>query len=75
MKKKVTPELKEKVIDLRKKGHMYKEISAQTGLGMALVHRICEEEGVYLTTCKDKQGMSDLWRQWDYLHRRYGKNE
>ena len=75
MKKKATPELKEKVIDLRKKGFMYKEICAQTGIGLALAHRICEEEGVYLTTCKDKQGMGDLWQQWDCLHRRYGSKK
>ena len=72
MRRKVAPELAEKVIDLRKKGHTFQSIAEQTGLGNSTVQRICKITETYLTTCKDKQAMSDLWRQWDYLHRRYG---
>ena len=77
MRQRTAPELVEKVTTLRKKGHTFRDIARQTGLGESTVQRICKQEGAYLTTSKDKQNMSDIWKQWDYLHRRYGtkKNE
>ena len=70
--KKITEEFKKTVLDLRKKGYTYNQIGKMTDTSAYMVAEICRCTLRTSRADSTKQGMADLWIQWDELNHRYG---
>lgn len=72
--KKITPELKENVLNLRNQGYTFLQIGRMTDTSAYMVVEICRNALPPPASRSTKQGMADLWILWDNLHNRYGGN-
>lgn len=68
--KKITDDIREKVLKLRAQGYTYLEIGEMTDSPANMVVGICRR--AVSNTIAPKDNMTDLWILWDNLNHRYG---